>query len=148
MGYKLKSLGIGGKLGCWIHNFLKGRTQAVNIKEAKSIRLDVLNSVPQGTVLGPILFLILLIDIDGNISSNVSSFADDTRISQGIISQEDVARLQSDLQIVYEWQQENNMLFNNNFELLRYGKKQDIKDTTNYTALSKIKLERNNAYGT
>jgi len=132
--HKLKSLGIGGKLGSWIHNFLKGRTQAVNINGAKSILLDVLSSVPQGTVLGPILFLILLIDIDVNIYSNVSSFADDTRISHGITSEEDVAQLQSDLQIVYEWQQENNMLFNEKkFELLRYGKNQDIKDTTNYT---------------
>ena len=97
---KLKSLGTARKLGNWIRNFLKGRTEGMKITEAKSILLDVLSCVPQGIVLGPILFLILLININGNISNNVSSFADDTRISRGI-TLEDVAQLQPDLQIVY-----------------------------------------------
>ena len=87
--HKLKSLGIERKLGSWIHNFLKGRKQAMNITEA--ILLHVLGSGLKGTVLRPILFLIPLSDIDGNISSNVSSFADDTKISDEITSEEDVA---------------------------------------------------------
>jgi len=140
--HKLKSLGIGGRVGRWIHNFLKGRTQTVATNGTKSILLNVLSSVPQGTVLGPILFLILLIDIDRNIISNVSSFADDTRISHGIASTEDAAQLQSDLQTVYGWQHENNMLFNEKkFELLRYGKNQDIKEATNYIGPLKNQIQ-------
>ena len=45
LSHKLKSLGIGGKLGSWMHNFPKARTQEVNINGAKSILLDVLSSL-------------------------------------------------------------------------------------------------------
>ena len=110
--HKLKSLGICGKIGSWIFQFLSSRTQKVIINGFPSSTCSVQSSVPQGTVLGPILFTILLIDINVNISSTVSSFADDTRVLRPITSIEDSQQLQNDLDLIYQWQENNNMLFN------------------------------------
>ena len=94
----------------------------------------MLSSVPQGTVLGPILFIILINNISGGILSKLSTFADDTRITRGILDINDTLLLQKDLQTVYQWQEENNMKFNEGtFELLRYGDDRDLKEQTNYT---------------
>ena len=91
------------------------------------------SGVPQGTVLGPILFLILINDIDIGISSRVSLFADDTRIFKKVDTENDVEDLQSDLDKLYRWQESNNMEFNSKkFEILRYGKNQILKDSTFY----------------
>ena len=95
----------------------------------------VKSGVPQGTVLGPILFLVLINDIDKDISdeSFISLFADDTRIARKVSSEEDIEALQSDLEKLYNWQADNNMLFNSKkFEILRYGKDQELKDSTLY----------------
>ena len=87
----------------------------------KSQESEVLSGVPQGTVLGPTLFLILINDINYNVDSEVSLFADDTRVLKGVQSTEDTDELQKDLEKLYCWQQENNMLFNGKkFEMLRY----------------------------
>ena len=92
---------------------------------------DVKSGVPQGTVLGPILFLILINAIDNGVSSKVSLFADDTRVMGPVKSEEDVENLQKDLDKIYEWQSKNNMLFNSKkFEILRYGSNIDLKMNT------------------
>ena len=133
--HKLKQLKISGKVGRWIHNFLADRIQTVHVKNEKSEKIKVRSSVPQGTVLGPILFLILIIDIDNNVSARVSSFADDTRVTGTISSKEDTTNLQNDLNKIYNWQKNNNMEFNaDKFELLRYGKMEQLKISTHYTA--------------
>ena len=133
---KLKQLGIGGKIGKWIHSFLTNRHQTVVVNGEQSDPAPVISGVPQGSVIGPLLFLILIGDIDSNVShSFLSSFADDTRIGKGIATQEDVDQLQADLHEVYNWADENNMSFNDNkFELLRYGKNLEIQQTTNYVS--------------
>ena len=82
---KLNSIGIGGKLAKWIHSFLFDREQVVIVNGIKSTGTRVLSGVPQGSVLGPLLFLVMMMDIDNDIvSSFLSSFADDTRISKEI----------------------------------------------------------------
>ena len=130
--HKLKSLGITGKLGLWLHSFLVGRSQSVAVDGEKSIGAIVLSGVPQGSVLGPLLFIIHLGDIDGNVGSSVlASFADDTNISKAITNEEDVHHLQEDLNKVFSWATENNMQFNGEkFELLRYGPNTNLKGTT------------------
>lgn len=133
--HKILSMNIGGRVGGWLHSFLVSRTQKVAVNFFHSSCSRVISGVPQGTVLGPILFLIYIADINQNISSRVSSFADDTRISRSILSVEDTALLQADLQAVYMWQEVNNMLFNEKkFELLRYGKNSTIKLNSHYTS--------------
>ena len=91
-----------------------------------SRQMPVTSGVPQGSVLGPLLFLVLIGDIDANVASSfLSSFADDTRIGNMITSDEDVRRLQADLESIYQWSINNNMSFNSNkFELLRYRSKE------------------------
>ena len=85
----------------------------------------VLSGVPQGSVLGPLFFLVLIGDIDKEVvEAFLSSFADDTRVGKGISTPADTAKLQSDLNAVYNWSVINNMLFNSDkFELVRYESK-------------------------
>ena len=82
---KLNSMGIKGKIGTWIHSFLTNRTQRVLVNGESSKPSAVISGVPQGSVLGPLLFLVLIGDIDKNVSSAfISSFADDTRATHDI----------------------------------------------------------------
>ena len=76
--------------------------------------------MPQGTVLGPILFILFINDLQGCVKhSKVSFFADDTRISKHISSEQDVPLLQQDLDNVIEWSKRNNMkLHEDKFELM------------------------------
>ena len=79
--HKLRSLGVCGKFGNWIAKFLSDRYQIVACNGVKSSKAEVVSGVPQGTVLGPVLFLVLILDIVDNVSqgTRVASFADDTR---------------------------------------------------------------------
>jgi hypothetical protein len=104
----------------------------------------VLSGVRQGSVIGPLLFLVLIGDIDKDIySSFLSSFANDTRAGHSFASAEDAKLLQDDLNSVYNWAAENNMEFNSKkFELLRYGKNNDLKSSTSYTSNSGDSYQR------
>ena len=132
---KLKKIGINGKVGVWVHNFLSNRQQCVDVNRTKSSEAQVRSSgVPQGSVLGPLLFLIHISDINYEMEdSTVSCFANDTRILLGIKDEEDTQMLQNDSRKLYKWAEANNMKSNaNKFELLRYGKEQEIKSAKTY----------------
>ena len=91
-------MGITGKLGIWFYHFLVNRTQFVRLPGGSSTDSHVISGVPQGTVLGPLLFLILMSDIDeGIVNSKIISFADDTRLCNSVSEVEDCDVLQSDL---------------------------------------------------
>lgn len=136
--HKLKALGIHGNLGRWIMTFLTNRTQAVVVDGRKSTKKPVISGVPQGSVLGPLLFLVLIGDIDQDVASAfVSSFADDTRIGSKISNMSDTTCLQADLAAVYRWSVENNMEFNcDKFELMRYRSNlsKDFQAKTSYVS--------------
>ena len=135
---KLYHIGIRGKLLSWIEAFLTGRTLYVVIDGVKSLPCPVLSGVPQGSVLGPLLFLILIMDIDKDVKkASVKSFADDTRVLKSISNSDDINVLQSELHIVYSWAGMNNLQFNNTkFELIQYGKDQNLKSEANYLTVS------------
>ena len=122
---KLKNIGINGKIGVWIHNFLSNRQQCVAVNVTTSSEAQVRIGIPQGSVLGPLLFLIHISDINYEIAdSTVSCFADDTRILLGIKDEEDIQMLQNYLHKLYKWADTNNMKFNaNKFELLEKNRK-------------------------
>ena len=140
---KLRKMGIRGALYTWIRCFLKGRKQAVVVEGVKSSESDVVSGVPQGSVLGPLLFLIHISDIDSGIThATVSSFADDTRVFMRAKTGEQKEQLQKDLNSIYEWTTTNNMLFNGNkFEMLRYGDTQGV-DVAEYLASDGTPIER------
>ena len=108
--HKLQCYGIQGSLLAWIKSFLTDRYQTVSVNGTHSYKSKVKSGVPQGTVLGPILFLVYLNDIDKCIKhSFISCFADDTRVSMGISDSADVKHLQEDLNQVIQWTSKNNM---------------------------------------
>ena len=107
---KLQLYGISGNVFKWIENFLSKRTQEVVVNGFSSFIAEVISGVPQGTVLGPILFLIFLNDIESCVlHSSIGCFADDTRISKAIYQAEDSKLLQEDLNRILHWTEQNNM---------------------------------------
>ena len=124
---KVKQCGISGKLGRWLHSFITGRKQFVTVNGFASELSAVLSGVPQGSVLGPLLFLIMINDIDENVQNVfLSSFADDTRIGMAIRNSDDAKLLQEALDNVYSWARDNNMMLNSSkFELLHYDNKKN-----------------------
>ena len=90
---KLEAHGIGGKVGSWIRAWLADRKQRVCVNGKQSGWRKVLSGVPQGSVLGPVLFLIFINDLDqeATVRQIVKKFADDTKIAQCIEKPEDAA---------------------------------------------------------
>ena len=109
---KLDYYGVRGQTLKWIQNFLMHRTQQVVVEGEKSSTGDVISGVPQGSVLGPTLFLIYINDITTNIKATVRLFADDTALYQKIHQQSDATSLQKDLDTLQDWEEQWQMGFN------------------------------------
>ena len=109
---KLVSLGIGGSLLSWIACFLSGRKQAVRVGSALSDWIAVGSGVPQGSVLGPLLFMLFVNDLPTRLVSKSLLFADDLKLWRAIETDEDVKTLQRDLSVLYDWSQENQLPIN------------------------------------
>ena len=126
---KLSSFGIGGNLLRWINSFLSGRKQYVVVQRLESGTIIVLSGVPQGTVLGPLLFLLYINDMEEVVKHCLLKiFADDSKLHKKIRSHLDRLLLQQDLESVFTWASENNMDLNQDkFELLQLGRNPDLK---------------------
>jgi len=109
---KLVAHGIDGNVLKWIENWLKNRKQRVVINGCFSDWSNVISGVPQGSVLGPLLFIIYINDIDECVAGKILKFADDTKIYHTVYSDEEVSVLQSDLRNLVQWSKDWQMLFN------------------------------------
>ena len=99
--FKLEHLGIRGKLLRWFENYLTNRYFCVRVGDSLSGNVKVLGGVPQGSVLGPLLFLLYVADLPTHLSSTVSMFADDTKLYANPLTNYD--HLTKDLQALNAW---------------------------------------------
>ena len=110
---KLWCFGITGNLWKWFRAYLSSRTQCVRLNSAISDPLPVVSGVPQGSILGPILFLIFINDLPETLSSShMLLFADDTKCFKAIHNRLDSHLLQQDLNHLTMWSQQWHLCFN------------------------------------
>ena len=110
---KLRDAGLGGNLLTWFRAYLYGRRQRVTVLGATSRDLPVTSGVPQGSILGPALFLLYVNNLpDSILNSKVAMFADDTKVYKVVISEDDSAALQQDLDNLSSWSVASGLAFN------------------------------------
>ena len=110
--HKLKNYGIDGKINGWIEQFLTNRQQRVLVDGEFSSFDKVLSGVPQGTVLGPLLFLCHINDLPFHVKSQIRLFADDCLLYRKIKTEKDQQIIQDDLTALEEWATTWGMKFN------------------------------------
>merc|ERR1711963_630999 len=145
---KLKNYGVQGNLLKWIESFLTGRTQHVNVNNKRSEEKDVTSGVPQGSVLGPTLFIYFINDLPLTSSVETKIFADDTWVYTTIESQQDVTKLQETVDKMHQWTKTWLLKFNEaKCNVLHLGGNNPknayfIGDEGNRTQLTVTKLEK------
>ena len=111
--YKLKRCGVSGQLLSLIQNFLKNRKQRTVLNGQASNWGDILAGVPQGSILGPLFFLVYINDLTENLKCNVKLFADDTSLFTVVQDSNTAASdMNHDLELVRKWANDWRMSFN------------------------------------
>ena len=100
---KLKSYGIEYYTLRWVQAFMSDSVQQVSVNGINSEWANVTSGIPQGSVLGPILFVLYINDLPENIVLNVYLFADDTKVFKPINSPNDQHTLHNDLDYLTSW---------------------------------------------
>ena len=93
---KLKAHGVDGNMAKWIFSWLTGRRQRIVINGVSSSWENVISGVSQGSVLGSLLFLIYINDIDTDLFSKICKFSDDTKIGRAVATEDEVQLLRDD----------------------------------------------------
>ena len=123
---KLESYGITGNLLNWTRDFLTDRTQKVKVGGSLSNCADVLSGIPQGSILGPILFTIFINDLPKMVTSTCKIFADDTKLYSSPKSQH---IMQADIDSLVDWSNTWNLYFNaSKCHVLHIGSKNPQRD--------------------
>ena len=132
--YKLNWYDVRGHLHQWIRAFLTGRRQQVVLNGVTSSIAPVVSGVPQGSVLGPLLFIIYINDLPKYIKhSTVRLFADDCVLYRPIYDYNDTALLQQDIHSLQTWSQDWLMSFNaSKCYLMSVTLSRNSTDTTYY----------------
>ena len=141
---KVESHGISGHIHRWISDWLCDRKQRVVLNGKFSDWRNVSSGVPQGSVLGPILFLIYINDLDEDVKCKISKFADDTKIANRVISLSQQQELQNDLNTLGEWAVNSQMFFNvDKCKVLHIGNRNvQANYTMNGKQLAKVEQEK------
>ena len=131
---KMNRAGVGGKALEFLISFLTDRSQRIRVGNSISGARKVRSGVPQGSVLGPVLFLVYIADLQITHTSNMTKllkFVDDSKVLTRINCEEDVFNLQNDLKCVYGWAEANHMRWNDlKFQILRSGKNEEVINNT------------------
>ena len=109
---KLQAYGVAGNLLRWIEAFLSGRKQQVVVSGCHSRWSPVTSGVPQGSVLGPLLFLTYINDIPDTVTSSIKIFADDTKVYRSVSNPSHIQELQLDIDSVVQWSDTWQLPFN------------------------------------
>ena len=121
---KLEAHGVTGNVLRWIDGWLSNRRQKVSVEGELSEWAEVKSGVPQGSVLGPLLFLVYINDIDENILSKFGKFADDSKIAKVVNDSNDAEILRGDLVTLQNWSHDWQMEFNSDkCQVMHIGKK-------------------------
>ena len=116
---KLKAYGIIQNITNWIYSFLSGRRQRVRVNNSYSDYADVNSGIPQGSILGPVLFIVFINDLPDVVKSTFKIFADDTKIYNSHLNNK---TLQNDLYNLLDWSQTWQLFFNSSkCSCLHYG---------------------------
>lgn len=128
---KLKSYGVGGHVLEWITDFLAGRKQRVTLGGAVSEWERVASGVPQGSVLGPVLFICYVNDMPETVKSMIYMYADDTKIGREVSCERDGQALQTDLDSLVQWAHTWQLCFNvDKCKIMHLGSKNSGLDYT------------------
>ena len=101
---KLQAYGITGKLLKWVEDFLTDRQQRVIVAQEKSSWTKVMSGIPQGSVWGPLLFIVFINDLPSvAVNSLIKIFADDTKVFKAISTIQDAEDLQTDIDKLTLW---------------------------------------------
>ena len=111
---KMESLGITGNTLSWVKAFLSNRQQCVRVDDTLSNWISVISGIPQGSVLGPILFVIFINDMPEMVKSMCQLFADDAKLFRSVDLRDETSNLtlQEDLEILHHWSEKWQLPFN------------------------------------
>ena len=143
--HKLENYGIGGMVGNWVRSFLAGRRHRVVVNGNMSSWDDVSSGVPQGSVLGPILFVLYINDLPNVISpdTGIYLFADDTKLYRQIRSVLDHQILQRDLNNLLEWSEKWLLIFHpGKCKVLEIGAAENYNYILDGQSLEHVKSEK------
>ena len=128
---KIRSYGIEGVLAEWIEDFITERKQRVCVDGELSSWVEVSSGVPQGSVLGPLLFVIFINDLPEAIRCGVKLYADDTKIYSAINSTQDSTELQEEIDALYEWSIKWQLQFHpDKCHVLQLGSRRELNNYT------------------
>lgn len=131
--FKLQSMGLDSSLLKWFHSYLSHRIVFVSFNGERSFQFSPASGVPQGSVLGPLLFNIFINDLSTILQCSFLLFADDLKIFIKIRSHYDITLLQRDIDKLFEWSVINNLELNiNKCHTMVFSNKQ-IPSKANYS---------------
>jgi exonuclease III len=146
---KLYHYGVRGNVYKWFDSYLKNRKQIVNLGNTNSNILNIETGIPQGSIIGPLLFLVYVNDMVKSIKKgNIKMFADDTNIFYSGNSVMDMKSvIEKDLETLYEWLKVNKLSVNvkkSNFMLIQSNQKEKMNDLNIKLKLCNSEMEEVN----